>query len=317
MKTKAYIDPTMFELKDEDQIKKNIEFFQQIIKLCNNGTLNIIIYKDLLKKLQNRSIIPFPINVSNLSDSELKEQILLLNTNFQNCIQNAWFETDIEECLGDQEFNTTPYMKDEYYELLCIMNSTCYNCNLEGVNTVLIGELNNSPKHGFELKLTCSCLKKTFSEKYTWNNPKALLSIKDEQISLLKSIELSKINDPTVNRGDHHAPFSPGNHSIKRFSDIPSKSRIILNILRYFELRTITLKDFTPSTKEIDGTIIIAYSEENSTNSILYGKIYINGYCNSVELFFPCNVAKCIERYCDKKIDYKTITELATHLSLI
>lgn len=59
------IDPYMFELTDEQEIKDNISFFLRIIKLSSvpekEKRLRIALYKGMIDRMQTRSIQPFPI----------------------------------------------------------------------------------------------------------------------------------------------------------------------------------------------------------------------------------------------------------------
>lgn len=318
MGTKAFIDPNMFELCEEDEILKNIEFFRQVISLCKQNRLNIVIYKKLLEKLNNRAIFPFPINVSNLSNPILKQTVLQLNQNFYNSMINSWVSEDIEDCSGNQDFQTDPELKDCYYELLSIMTSACYKCGLENVTKVLVGDVNEIQKCGFKLELNCSCDLKKFHEKYLWVSPNDMLSIKDKQLKKLERLILKKCDNPKLNRADHHAPFMPRNTQLKKYKEIPPRSRVVLDILCFFGLNCVTFKEFHNDSSEVEGTISISSYKKNETNDIIYGNLYFNkGYYNVVELTFPTDVGECIALYCSKKIEYKTIHELATSLSIM
>lgn len=318
MSTKAFIDPNMFNLCEEVDILKNIDFFHQVISLCKQNRLSIVIYKNLLEKLNNRAIFPFPINVSDLSEPMLKQTILQLNQNFCNSMTNAWVPKDIYDCFGNQDFQTTPKLEDYYFELLSIMTSACYKCGLENVTNVLVGNINNVQKCGFEMELNCTCDLKNFHKKYFWISPSDLLSIKDIQLQKLKKLRFEKCDSPKLNRADHHAPFMPRNVQLRRYEEIPYNSRNVLSILCFFGLNCITFKDFHEDSSEVQGTITITSYKKNETNDIIYGNLYFNkGFKNAVELTFPTDVGECIALYCGKKIDYKTIHELATSLSMM
>lgn len=318
MGTKAFIDPNMFNLCEEDDILKNIDFFHKIISLCKQNRLNIIIYKELLEKLNNRVIFPFPVNVSNLRNPMLKQTVLQLNQNFYNGMASSWISEDIYDCSGNQEFQTTPKLSDCYFELLSIMTSTCYKCGLENVTKVLVGNISSIQKRGFEMELNCACDLKKFHKKYIWIYPEDLLSIKDRQLQKLKKLKFEKCDIPKLNRADHHAPFMPRNVQLRRYKDIPYNSRNVLNVLCYFGLNCITFKDFHRDSSEVQGTITITNYKKNETNDVIYGSLYFNkGFKNEVALTFPTDVGECIARYCGKKIDYKTIYELATSLAII
>lgn len=168
------------------------------------------------------------------------------------------------------------------------------------------------------MKLNCSCDLKKFHKRYFWVSPNDLLSIKDIQLQKLKKLEFEKCDNPKLNRADHHAPFMPRNVQLKRYEEIPYNSRNVLNILCLFGLTCITFKDFHEDSSEAQGTITITTYKKNKTNDVIYGNLYFHkGFKNAVTLTFPTNVGECIALYCGKKIDYKTIYELATSLAII
>lgn len=318
MTIKAFIDPNMFELKKENEIKRNIDFFKQVMNLCNQNKLKIVMYNDLLKKLKNREIFPFPINVSGLSTSNLKEKVLQINQNFTNSMVNAWILEDIDVCSGDQDLSSNPKLDDCYFELLSIMISSCYKKRFGEATNVLVGDVENAQKCGFELELSCLCSSKKFLKNYRWISPNELLSNKDKYLVELRKISLVKCETPKLNKGNHHAPYMPQNKQLDTFWDIPYNSRRVLEILLLFGLFSIIIKDFHNDTSKTEGTIIITRYVECATYDSLYGKLYFNkGFHIVVELKFPVSVGKCIKGYCGEEIDYKTIEELATSLSLI
>ena len=57
------IDPYMFELSDEKEIENNIDFFRRIIKLSEEHRICIVFYKDMIQRIHNREIQPFPIKL--------------------------------------------------------------------------------------------------------------------------------------------------------------------------------------------------------------------------------------------------------------
>lgn len=262
----------------------------------------ILFFIKLLEKLKNRAIFPFPIDVSTLSNSILKQTIVQLNQNFSNSLTNAWIPADIEECSGDQDFQCYPDLEDSYYELLSIMISSCYKCGLKDATKVLVGDVNKTQKCGFKLELSCSCSLTEFHKEYFWVSPSDLLSIKDKQLVELKKIEFEKCDNPKLNRGDHHAPFMPRNVQLKKYSDISYSCKSVLNILQYFRLNCITFKEFHKNSSEIQGTLVISTYRQNETNGIIYGNLYLKkGFYSKVKLVFPPGVGKCIVCYCDKK----------------
>ena len=100
------IDPKMFSLRTEDATRNNIDFFRNIIALCNSGHISVCLYKEIIDQLNEREIKPFPINIVDIKDSSLINALLQLNNSFVRTIMNNYVLVDIDECNGLQEFKT-------------------------------------------------------------------------------------------------------------------------------------------------------------------------------------------------------------------
>ena len=98
------IDPYMFELTDEQEIRANLSFFNNIIQFSLSSNqeekLEIALYKGVVEGLQQRPIQAFPIQFSEIKDKDLRNTIRLLNISFNNMLLNSIEKIDISDCSG-------------------------------------------------------------------------------------------------------------------------------------------------------------------------------------------------------------------------
>lgn len=84
------IDPYMFELSNEQEIRDNIAFFMKVIKIASypekSKRIPIAVYSGMAGKMQKRAIQPFPIQISMIQDKDLKRAIIQLNNLFSNAL---------------------------------------------------------------------------------------------------------------------------------------------------------------------------------------------------------------------------------------
>lgn len=73
------IDPYMFELSNEQEIRDNIAFFMKVIKIASysekSKRIPIAVYSGMVEKMQKRAIQPFPIQISIIQDRDLRVQL--------------------------------------------------------------------------------------------------------------------------------------------------------------------------------------------------------------------------------------------------
>lgn len=158
----VFIDPAMLMLQDEDEIEKNIDFFRKVIALSNSRQISLCLYKEILQHMVFRQIYPFPINISDVRNKELKEKLLLLNNSFTNSIMNNYQEVDIDNCQGSQEFKTNRRdyeEKNEYYTFFSMLLSSCYGL-LHISDRILVGEKSEGILKGEQTTICCSCERK-------------------------------------------------------------------------------------------------------------------------------------------------------------
>ena len=98
------IDPYMFLIEDEGEIRNNIEFFYKIIRLHEKKKIILFIYRCWYEKLKNMPYQPFPISTLKITDRTLKENILRLNRSFLQLLSDNFNVIDIDSCNGEQDF---------------------------------------------------------------------------------------------------------------------------------------------------------------------------------------------------------------------
>lgn len=113
------IDPYMFLIEAEEEIRKNISFFNKVIRLHQKNKVAIFIYQRWYEKLKEMSFQPFPISTLEIKDRNLKENILRLNSSFLHLMVDNFIVIEIDSCNGEQEFiSDVKIVEDsEYYEL--------------------------------------------------------------------------------------------------------------------------------------------------------------------------------------------------------
>ena len=127
------IDPYMFELTDEQEIKNNISFFLKIIQFSTSSEkknrLSIALYKGMVERMQSRSIQPFPIQISEIMDRDLKGTVLQINQSFSNILLGSIESIDIDGCDGEQAYlvGGECITDDKYYELFSSLLIPCYS----------------------------------------------------------------------------------------------------------------------------------------------------------------------------------------------
>ena len=66
------IDPYMFLIEAEEEIRKNISFFNKVIRLHQKNKVAIFIYQRWYEKLKEMSFQPFPISTLEIKRQKLK-----------------------------------------------------------------------------------------------------------------------------------------------------------------------------------------------------------------------------------------------------
>ncbi len=184
------IDPYMFELSDAQEIKNNISFFMKMLKLCNKSDddekLRIAIYKGMLKRICQRTIQPFPINIQAITDSDLKNTILQINKSFNHALLESIESIDIDECSGEQEFKIIDENgiaeDDSYYEMFCMLLIPCYSKHEDIDDRILTGIKKDGRQIGDHFQIQCSCFDYNYIKQCMFSGIDEFISDKEKVI---------------------------------------------------------------------------------------------------------------------------------------
>lgn len=316
------IDPYMFELTDEQEIRDNISFFLKIIKLSTNPEkekrLSIALYKGMVEKMQTRSIQPFPIQISEIVDQDLKSTILKINQLFSNILLGSIESVDIDGCDGDQEFlvDSENVMDDKYYELFSTLLIPCYSKNLILDEKILTGNKSTGKHVGDSCVLNCECEERKYSRECRFVDVNDIISQKDLTIEKIKkkrlSGEIKVIDTVEATLGDHHNHVQADGKKFQKLDDLSSRNKIVLRLLREFGLFKIIFGRFLPQGVRAIGTLSIHSLEEKDTQDILIVKFSTETkMLIETSLYFPKGVGSLLSKYFqDEQLTYMNVNEL-------
>ena len=315
------IDPQMFMLEKEEDIACNIEFFMNVIELNNSGIIEVCLYKEIIDRLMATAFQPFPINVNDIEDNNLKRKLIFLNNNFNRSIMNKHKIIDIDSCYGNQMLSTDRSELenvDEYYVFFNMLLTDCYRGKLFD-DRILVGYKKDGIRNGEFLNLSCTCEKTNFTKQFKWILPNDFLTDKQKAIKELRSVLHKNSNifvrSPEVKRSDHHNKVQKEEFS--SYEQLSTKNRRILDYLRYYGLRKVEFKDFSPDTSREIGTIKIIKIEQNNGADVISGWLFgCIQYRILVELYFPIGVGKLLYTIIDTEFTSKNMDELKSSLGI-
>lgn len=210
------IDPYMFDLSNEREIRENISFFMDVIKIASypekSKRVPIAVYRGMIEKMQRRIIQPFPIHISMIKDRDLKSMIMQLNNSFNNVLARYIENIDIDECDGNQEFEVYDderMVKDDYYfELLSVLLVPCYAEHVKLDSKILTGNKEKGKQIGDSFEIVCNCDIHKYQKQCKFISVEDLVSDKDKIIQELKrKKEIGEIqirNKVVATMGSHH-----------------------------------------------------------------------------------------------------------------
>ena len=315
------IDPQMFMLEKEEDIARDIEFFVDVINLINSGMIEVCLYKEIIDKLMATAFQPFPINVNDIQDNNLKHKLILLNNNFNRSIMNKHLIIDIDSCYGNQVLSTDRIELEnvnEYFVFFNMLLTDCY-CEKKIDNRILVGNKKKGIINGETLNLSCNCEKTNYTRRYKWILPNDFLTDRQKAIKELR-YEVHKnanmfICSPEVKRSDHHNKVQKEEFTC--YEQLSVKNRRILDYLRYYGLRKIEFKDFSPDTSREIGTIKIIKMEQNNGSDVISGWLFgCIQYRVLVELYFPIGIGKLLHTIIDTEFNSKNMDELKSSLAI-
>ncbi len=320
------IDPYMFELTEESEIRKNIPFFQTINMLCNHpkNRIPIILYKGILDRMRMRVLQPFPIKIENISDTELKKTLILINNVFSNALLHDIEMVEFDTCDGDQEFSISGteeienFKEDEhYYEMLYTLLIPCYRADVLIDYRILTGEKRLGKQIGDEFDIFCSCAVREYSNRYTFVGIDEFIPLQEKLSKKLKSMkEEGEIpisnNIKASTNGDHHNHVTSGGKKFSYLNELSLKNRIVLQKLGQLGLYEVKFGQFRSEPGKTIGSMSIQTVEEHATLDILNVCFFAEtGFAITTALYFPKGVGRIIHDYFEKgQLTYYDVNRL-------
>ena len=318
------IDPYMFELSEVQEIKDNIYFFQELIQLCGLKRIVILLYQGLYERITEGTVHPFPVDVSILEDSVLREKARIINGSFRYALLNRGQPVEISDCFDKANLTTGNREIDEdplYYEMLSVLMKPCYSREVLVIEkNIITGKKKKGLNTGTLLSVECKCDTNSFNREYIFSGIRELYSEKDCAFSELQEQVRKGIctfcEVPEVIRGDHH------NHvqgkDFDRYDQLTRRNRNVLNLLRFFGMKKIIFEDFHPDFGKPVGDIKVKLVQKTDTQDIVRADIYVEtGFRYGVRIFFPKQVGENLYKYLDGEFSYQKVERLKSLLGLL
>ena len=324
------IDPYMFELSSEEEIRDNIVFFQKVSKLISNHNnsqrLSIALYKGVVDKISNREIQPFPISPTNIYDRELKSIIFSINKLFNNSILRYIEKLDIDQCSGEQDFyveNDNELVNDNnYYELLSILVIPCYSKDTKIDERILTGKKSIGKKIGDFFSLKCNCEVSQYNIICRFVGVDEFITDKEQVIEDIKKMkkngDIITTENVIATIGDHHNHVQADAKKFSSLQELSARNKRVLLLLREFGMNRIIFGAFTQAGARPVGTMSIQAIEEKDTQDIVKVKFTAEtNYVYETELYFPKGIGKLLQKYFkSEQMTYKEVSELVEKCSL-
>jgi len=318
------IDPYMFELSDAQEIKNNISFFMKMLKLCNKSDddkkLRIAIYKGMLKRICQRTIQPFPINIQAITDSDLKNTILQINKSFNHALLESIESIDIDECSGEQEFKIIDENgiaeDDSYYEMFCMLLIPCYSKHEDIDDRILTGIKKDGRQIGDHFQIQCSCFDYNYIKQCMFSGIDEFISDKEKVIEFLKEKkrkkEITIVDIVSAEIGEHHNHVQADGKKFSTLSELSIKNKKVLKLFQNLGLFRIVFGRFTSQGVKAAVTITIYSISKKNTQDIVTVKFNAEtGFQIITDLYFPKGIGQLLQDYFKKnQITYKNMSEL-------
>lgn len=318
------IDPYMFELSNEQEIRNNLTFFMNVIKIASypekNKRIPIAVYSGMIEKMQKRAIQPFPIRLSIIQDKDLKSTIMQLNHSFSNALIRFVESIDINECEGNQEFvvrNDEKMAEDEcYFELLSTLLVPCYSETVDLDSKILTGNKENGKQIGDVFELVCNCDTHKYQKTCNFISVDDLVSDKDKVIQELKQKkkngEISVSSTVTACIGSHHNHVQANRKKFSELNELSAQNKVVLRLFKELGLFRIIFGKFTPNGVKAIGTMSIQNVDSKDSQDI----VTVNFSAETqmvIEtfLYFPKGIGELLKCYFkSEQLTYQAVENL-------
>ena len=318
------IDPYMFELSSEQEILDNISFFMKIIKITTykekNRRVPIAIYRGMVEKMQRREVQPFPIQITQIQDRDLKASINQLNKLFGNALIRSIESIDIDECGGNQDFyvrNDAEMIEDEhYFELLSTLLVPCYSRSTDLDSRILTGNKEQGKQIGDAFELVCDCENSNYNRHCIFVSVDDLISDKDKVIEELKRKrkqgEIIVNNDVSTIIGNHHNHIQANRKKFSKLDDLSSRNKGVLCLLKELGLSRVIFGEFTPNGARAVGTMSIQEATPKETQDIVTVRFTAETQMViETDLYFPKGIGELLEKYFkSEQLTYQEVKNL-------
>jgi hypothetical protein len=310
----------MFELTDEQEIRDNISFFVKIIKLSTTPDkekrLSIALYKGMVERMQSRTLQPFPIQMSEIEDKDLKSTILQINQSFSNMLLGSIESIDIDGCDGEQALlvDDENVTDDKYYELFSTLLIPCYSSDVFLDGRILTGRKAAGKHIGDNCVLNCECEQHKYFKECRFIDVNDIISQKDQAIERMKKLvrEIEITDTVEAVMGDHHNHVQADGKKFNSLDDLSSQNKIVLRLLRELGLFKVIFGRFLPQGVRAAGTLSIQSLEEKETQDILVVKFSAETkMLIETSLYFPKGVGNLLSQYFqNQQLTYMNVNEL-------
>lgn len=313
-----FIDPYMFYIERPEHLSNAVQFYTQVIDLCDQYT--IVLYEDLFSKLMQRGTVPFPINLSDIKNEDLRAKVNNINSIFSEILFHNALSLDKEPCSGEQNFCVIPSIEDDnkklLYDVWMLMLRGCYEKTFEIEEKILTNRVCGKLKlfTTYIIECNCSCGKK-FIQKVEAVEPDKLFSKKVLAISkirnLLKDVEVCQ--EPQTIRDNHHNFIQDS--EIRKYSDLTRKNKSVLKDLIKFGLKKIHFVERVADNTRAIGSIKNCKAEKRNKVDEVIGIFYSQkGYGVKTILYFPEEMGQALCEYTAGEFTYQNIMELNRNL---
>ena len=318
------IDPYMFELSNEQEIRDNITFFMSVIKIVSypekSKRISIAIYKGMIEKMQKRAIQPFPIQPSMIQDKDLKAIIMQLNNSFSNALIKFVETIDIDECDGDQKFavhNDKEMSEDDlYFELLSTLLVPCYSETVDLDSKILTGNKEKGKQIGDDFELVCNCENREYRRICKFISVDDLVSDKDKAIHNLKQKikngEIPVSSMVAASMGSHHNHVQADGKKFTKLDELSAQNKRVLRLLKELGLFKIIFGRFKPDGVKAIGTMSIqSVASYDSQDIVAVNFSAETQMVIETLLYFPKGIGVLLKRYFEsEQLTYQTVKNL-------
>lgn len=324
----CYVEPSVFHLskemvdQDHDEIiNKFLSKFDEVLCLLQNKKCKIIMDRFSAKYLIDYSSneVLIPVKMADIHDTELKKKVGKIQNCFFNVVNPETILVDTDICSVDAEKSIEPVQnaelskQDYYYDFFCSMVGECYRQDVESEFILVLPGF--SKIIGDKITIGCKCHNKEVKKRLQICSPDSFVDEREENIKKLKTLlhdvtPVGKKNVMVVQAA--HAP-AIGNTVIDKYTNIPMRFRMVLDVLIKFGMKKIDLRDWK-SHHGVNGSIHSCLPKkeiEDLQFDILEGWLILDDRSCKCQMYFPKGIPDLLIKIIGNKIEYNSIITLS------